>query len=201
MKRSIKNTIMIGMAAVLIGTSVITFSYADLKGNGGSFTPPSFSQSENMPGGFGNGIPDGNGFNNSDSQSDSQMPEMPDKNSSQTPQAPPSDSNQNSQQSETPNASGQQTPDDNSTQSSTQENSGASSSSTSVESKSNTLPSQNGFKDNMTNMRKQSKVLTILCYAFSALQIAILLMILVYLIISRFNKRSFNQIFPKNKTE
>ena len=44
MKKSIKNTIMIGMAAVLIGTSAVTISYAKGSRSMQMPTPPSQSQ-------------------------------------------------------------------------------------------------------------------------------------------------------------
>ena len=170
---------MIGMAAVLVGTSLITFSYADSAGSRGNFPSGGFSQTESLPENFEKGFPNGDSNNQppefgSDSQSDSQ----------QMPQPP-----------EMPDSSDEQTQNNNS-QSENQENS-SSSSNTSVSNNNNAFPSQ----DKIPEMKKKSKVVPVLCYAFAAVQIAILLMILVYLIISKFNKKSFNQVFPEKKTE
>ena len=206
MKKSIKNTIMIGMAAVLIGTSAVTISYAkDGKGANG-FSPPSFSQQSsgnqssspfenfsndgnNQNGGFGKNQTPGNQQNGS---------------SSEQPQPPSSQQNDSSSQQQQPpgnqqNDSGsQQSQSSQSSDSNTQSSSSAANTSLSVEtlaaedaSASNTakqhLP-QNSFK------HKETSIVMALCYMFAALQIAIILAILAYLIISKFNEISFNEV-------
>ncbi len=180
MKRNVKNIIMIGMAIVMIGTSAITCRYAETQSRGFN-SPPSFSQSENgsrqftpPQGGFPGGSQNGN--------SNQQPPEFPGNgNSSEMPELPDGNNNAQSQ--------------DNSEEKS--ENN--SSSNTSVET-AQSSGEMNSMRA-MPSMKKQSNVLSILCYAFMAVQLAILLMIIAYLIVSKFNKLSYNQVFGANKKE
>ena len=217
MKKSIKNTIMIGMAAVLIGTSAVTISYA--RGNkGAQMMPPQIQsgQFENQQGNnpFGGFDQDQSGSNQNGNKSN--RPQMPgnqqggNSDSSQQPQAPGNQSSgdSNNQLPQAPNdqnsgGNTQQNSDNGSEKSSSEKSSSDSSTNTSLSVESlaaedaaqsteqNTaqknLPS-NGFN------RKGTNVISALCYMFAALQIAIILAMLIYLIISKMNKISFNEV-------
>ena len=194
MKKSIKNTIMIGMAAVLIGTSAVTISYAK-ENRGAQFSPPSQiqqsdgNQSQNPFENFsqnGDGQK-GNGF------SDRQFPDNQQGDSSQNsnnqPPQPPSNQQNGSDS--------QQTPDNSeNSESSTESKDSATNTSLSIDSFAQD-DSQNaarqGFPANNFRSRNSS-IISALCYMFAALQIAIILSILAYLIISKMNKISFNEV-------
>ena len=185
MKRSIKNTIMIGMAAVLIGTSAITFAYAGTQ-NRTMATPPGFSQS------FG-GSDSSDGFNKQFPGGDNQQPpEFPNGDSSQQPQMPPGDNSQDSQQNENAQPPAQS---EDSTKSSSQTSLSTDNSNTADAATTETA------KDFPKQMKSQSKLVSTVCYVFLAVQIAILLSILAYLIISKMNKVSFSQLFPEKSKE
>ena len=198
MKKSIKNTIMIGMAAVLIGTSAITVSYAKGSRSMQMPTPPSQSQQsdENQNGNPFENFSQNSGSQNSNSSQQPQMPNQQNGNSSQQPQRPDGNS------SATPQAPNNEQSDSNSNQSksdSSTESSGSSSTNTSLSIEalaaedadaqtSQQMMPANDFKGRNTS------VISALCYMFSALQIAIILAILAYLIISKFNEVSFNEV-------
>ena len=238
MKKSIKNVIMIGMAAVLIGTSAVTFAYA--KTNTNVRQLPSFSQQ----GGTFQGMPDmQNGSNQNGSDNQQSLPEMPSgdnqngsgsqqtppdlpngdnqngSGSQQTPPEMPSGDNQNSSGSQqTPpempsddnqNGSGsQQTPPDLPSGDGQNDSNASDSQSDSTEtpnSQGTSLSTEDGSTEskmmpqfqNGGGMTKNNVVIASLCYAFLALQLGIVLLIIVYLIMSRFNKLSFNEVFKK----
>ncbi len=210
MKKSIKNVIMIGMAAVLIGTSAVTFSYARVNTNSGRMPQASFSQ-EMQPFGQHDGMNGGNGSdsdsNNNSNGNQQTPPEMPsgdNQNSSgdsqQTPPEMPGGDSQSSsgdsQQAppEMPNGDSQNSDE---TQDSTEapDNKGTSvSTDASNETDAKMMPQG---MDSGRGMTKNNVVIASLCYAFLALQLGIVLLIIVYLIMSKFNKISFNEVFKK----
>ena len=202
MKKSIKNTIMIGMAAVLIGTSAITISYAK-ENRAPQFSPPSQSQQSS-------GNQSGNPFENFNQNGDNQQGnnfknrQLPDNqkgsdssgsNSNQPPQPPNNQQGEsNPQQEQAPNNS-------DSGESSTESKDSSTNTSLSIESLAQD-DAQNtamqGFPDNNFKS-KNSTVISALCYMFAALQIAIILSILAYLIISKMNRISFNEVLANMK--
>ena len=208
MKKSIKNTIMIGMAAVLIGTSAITVSYAQINKGANQFAPPSFSQQAD---GEQNGNPfenfdrdaDGknsNGFNQShmpnqqgDSSQQPQAPNQQNGDSSQQPQAPNQQNGDSSQQPQAPPSNSENSDSKTESDSSSSTNTSLSVEALAAEDGNTTQSTQqkmptNGFRG------KNGGVISALCYMFAALQIAIILAILAYLIISKFNDISFNEV-------
>ncbi len=208
MKPSIKNTIMIGMAVVLIGTSAVTISYAGER-NGAQ---PQFSQSQqfrqpqraNPFDGFGK---NGNGQNGKNSQ----QPQMPDNqqgnNSQQPPQMPDNQQGNNSQQPpQAPDSSKdnggnqQQTPGD-SQENSDSKQKGTSASDTElniiqISASESDTQSTADVKMQADNFRHGLRFgfVSGICYMFAAVQIAIILAILIYLIISKMNRKSFNEV-------
>ena len=197
MKKSIKNTIMIGMAAVLIGTSAVTISYAK-ENRGAQFSPPSQiqqfegNQSENPFENFGQngGNQNGNNFNPPQRPDNQQGSDSSGENSNQPPQPP------SSQQGESSNSQQPQTPDSSENSESTESKDSSTNTSYSIDSLAQD-DSQNtakqGFPANKFRSRNTT-VISALCYMFAALQIAIILAILAYLIISKMNKISFNEV-------
>lgn len=200
MKKSIKNTIMIGMAAVLIGTSAVTISYAKDGKGANEFAPPAFSQQFD-------GEQSGKPFGNFDSDKSKQnggfdKNKMPDNQqnggNSQQPQPPSNQQNgSNSQQPQAPQSS-----NDSSTESNSESSSSATNTSLSVEAfaaeDSSAQTAQKNLPSN--NFRGGNiGVIQALCYMFAALQIAIILAILAYLIISKFNDVSFNEVLANMK--
>ena len=190
MKKSIKNTIMIGMAAVLIGTSAVTISYAKEGKGANAFSPPSFSQQFDGEQG---GNPFENFSRNGDSQSGgfdkNKMPDNQQNGNSQQPQ-PPSNQ-QDSDSSQQPQAPGS------SNESSTESSSSSTNTSLSIDSLASEDASAQTAQKNMpsNNFRGSSiGAISALCYLFAALQIAIILAIIAYLIISKFNDVSFNEV-------
>ena len=217
LKPSIKNTIMIGMAVVLIGTSAVTISYA----GGRNGAEPQFSQSQqfeqrqnvNPFESFGQdrgNQNDGNSKqspqmpdNQQDGNSSQQPPQMPDNqqdgNNNQPPQAPDSSQDNSGSQQQTP---------DSSQGSSDSKQKGTSATDTEL----NVINTAAADSDtqNTADMKMPAdnfrnggnfKVVSSLCYMFAAVQIAIILAILLYLIISKMNRKSFNEIIAgmKNK--
>ena len=193
MKKSIKNTIMIGMAAVLIGTSAVTISYA--RGNkGAQMMPPQIQsgqfdnqQGNNPFGGF-----DQEGQKDKNKQFDSSQ--TPDDNNNQPPQSPGG----SEQPPQTPKSSedtdgkskGEDTEDSKTTNTTLSIESlatGDSAQSADQNTAQKSFP-VNGFS------RKNTNVISALCYMFAALQIAIILAMLIYLIISKMNRISFNEV-------
>ncbi len=226
MKRSIKNIIMTGMAIVMIGTSAITCSYAGIQSHSGNMTPPAFSQQENGQGQFGPSqggmqgkndnnsskqMPEMNG-NGSDSNNSQQPPEMngngSDSNNSQQPpemNGNGSDSN-NSQQ--PPEMNGNSSDSNNSQQPPEMDGNTSGSDNSQSDSKSSNTSTDNTAAVTQTSldtseakmspvMNKNNSGIAALCYIFLAVQLAILLMIIAYLIISKGNKLSFNEVFKK----
>lgn len=219
MKKALKNTIMIGMAAVLIGTSAVTFSYASEKQHiasmpqsGYSQQMPDFGGKNDFSGGFSNdgqdGFPGGN----------QQTPQAPNAggNQQQSPQAPNSDGNSNNNQKQ------QQPPQQNDSgdsQQSTQpglpdnNNESEKSAESSTDSKGTSTAGSDlefeqlaaGIETETADRRMMKKggfnAVSFLLYAFCAVQVTILLMILVYLILSKFNRLSFNTVFPPKTKE
>lgn len=211
MKKSIKNTIMIGMAAVLIGTSAITFSYAQINDHQGQ-PPMSFSQSgdRQMQGkDFGGQKPDFDNKQDNQQGGDSQQapPSQNNQKDGNAQQAPPEQNGQ--QQGEQPqNGAQSQNKDGNSTKASDAETSLESEISTAEntsnqdEQKRQMPDAPQGFGQmQMPQQSSNSKFASIICYAFMAVQLAIILMIIAYLFLSKFNTLSFNQVFPEKKTE
>lgn len=204
MKQSIKNTIMIGMAVVLVGTSAVTISYA--KGQNG--TQPAFPQSQSQPfeqnsgeKAFENFGQNGNG-QSSDNSNQKQMPGNQ-QGSGQQPQLP--DNQQQGENQQPPQMPDNQQ-DDSSTQSESQDGGavqkGTSTAdgsadvvATSSESDSSSLnTAQHNLPPDGFSHRGNGGIISALCYMFAAVQIAIILAILAYLIISRFNRRSYNEV-------
>ena len=201
MKKSIKNTIMVGMAAVLIGTTAITFAYAD-RNNAPSMVPysQSFEQQDsgNPLESFGNdnqqNLPplnrqdNQNSQNNQDSQNNQKR--QSDKNA-QRPQGPPSDNRQAPS-----NADDAQSENDAETEGNgtAQKGTAATGDAEIINVNKNGMPSRN-------NMPRQSNfhAIVILCYLFGALQIMIVAAIALYLFLSKGNSLSFQQILTKFK--
>ncbi len=209
MKPSIKNTIMIGMAAVLIGTSAVTISYA----GGRNGAKPQISQSEQFEQRQ-DGIPFDSFERNGNAQNggNSQQPQMPDGNrqrgnNAQPPQTPDSQQGSDSQQApQTPDSSQdksdneQQTPDE-----SQNGNNGKQKDTVASDTALNavqTSVSESGARNTADmkmpadNFRRGGgfNAVSALCYMFAAVQIAIILSILLYLIISKMNRKSFNEV-------
>ena len=220
MKKSIKNTIMIGMAAVLIGTSAVTISYAQQNKGAAPFAPPSFSQqsdrnqNENPFESFNQ-----NGNNQNGGFGDRQLPENQQNGSSSDIPSPP-DENQsggNSQQSRAPGgsqdssgSSQQQAPNSTEGSDSNSDNSNSNNSSSSAANTSlsvEALAEEDAVSQNTSQQRmpangvknRNGSVISALCYMFAALQIAIILSILAYLIISKMNRISFNEVLANMK--
>ncbi|MBE6741128.1 MAG: hypothetical protein E7570_02385 [Ruminococcaceae bacterium] len=202
MKKSIKNTIMIGMAAVLIGTSAVTISYAKGSRSMQMPNPPSQSQqfdgqqSGEQFGKFEQDNQQNNGFSqhqkpgNQQNGSSSQQPQMP------------NNQGENSSQEQAPNNQNDsaQTPD-NSQNSSENSSSSAKNTSLSVEA----LAAEDGnlqavdesaAKKSLpsSSFSRNGSIVPALCYMFAAVQIAIILSIIAYLIISKMNRISFNEV-------
>ena len=214
MKRSVKNVIMIGMAAVLIGTSAITFSYA--RDNSPEFAVQSQSQQfekrdangnsqENPIDNFGNGSQNSNSDseNSQNSQQFGQRPQTPpsdnQQSDSQNSQQPPQmqgDDSQNSQQPPSlPDSEQQQdnaSPNEEGTSSDSEElniiGTVSDSDSAEITDAAKKMPSH-GQRNN------GSDAVSVLCYLFGALQVGIIIAIIAYLIVSKFNKISFNKLF------
>ncbi len=165
MKQSVKNVIMIGMAAVLIGTSAVTISYA---GTGARMqSRPEFSQN-------GEQRQNGSPFESFDGERNG----MPGGNRS---------FGGNSQQ--TPDNSGSSSENGNAPQKNTStESDGLSLNAAAVGAQSSEAAVP------MRNFGKSAGIISGLCYAFAAVQIAIILAIIIYLILSKFNKISFNTV-------
>ena len=184
---------MLGMAVVLVGTTAITFSYAGDK----TSAPPMMNQSEQF--GQSNGEnpienfggkseQKGNNKSNNntppefnaqgESQNDSQNggqqnnqpPQMPDSNQDNQK----SDENQNSDSNENAAPKGKNTSTD-----------------------SNELSTANASMPMQMPSRGHRDIISVLCYVFGGLQLAIILMILLYLAFSEFNRLSFNQTLSK----
>jgi hypothetical protein len=208
MKPSIKNTIMIGMTVVLIGTSAVTISYAGER-NGAQ---PQFSQSQQFRQPQSGNPFDGFGKNgNSQNGGNLQQPQMPDNqqgnNSQQPPQMPDNQQGNNSQQPpQAPDSSKdnggnqQQTPGD-SQENSDSKQKGTSASDTELNiiqtsaSESDTQSTAD-VKMQADNFRHglRFNFVSGICYMFAAVQIAIILAVLIYLIISKMNRKSFNEV-------
>lgn len=210
MKRSIKNTIMIGMAAVLIGTGTITYAYANSCAGANA---PQTQMGQQMPD-FKN---DGgmNRFDNDNKNGGGKQMQPPQQNENDNNKQAPQQNgdNQNTPPQQNGEQSSQTSPslpqNENNTNSNEQnaessEGNSANNSNTSAESADAEFEAlasnlnQNGMKE-----RKgfNGKVKSFLCYAFLAVQLAIFLLILIYLILSKFNKLSFNQVFPEKQKQ
>lgn len=210
MKKSMKNLIMVGMAVVLVGTSAITIKYAS---NETGHPPqvngmPQFEQRGDFNNQNGKSIQDFGNQNGGSTQG---------KNGNQ-PQTPPNgNQNDNGQ-------FGKQQPDNN--QNSTEDNSGsdnsksqndssqsgsnnqsdsnapnqkatsADSSALNFESTENTA--MQGFNQRGANLQIAE---TVACYIFAAVQIGIIILILLYLVFSEFNKLTYNQTAAKFKKQ
>ncbi len=217
MKKSIKNTIMIGMAAVLIGTSAVTYGYINVTSHAGQMPQQGFTQQgdgNSFDGKFDRQLPNGGNspdFGSGNAQGGSSAPEQnqtPDSGTPQQGQLPDNGTQQqngsNAQQPPQENGDNAQQPPQENSDGAQQEQDGKSSSNTSTDgAKENTeqLSVETQAENAMPKIRRSNTALNILCYAFLAVQLAILLMDIVYLIISKFNKLSFNQVFPENKAE
>ena len=201
MKKSIKNTIMVGMAAVLIGTSAITFSYTQIndRQNQIPFSASQFDGNQMQ----GNNRADMPEFTNTQKGTADLDNNTQDKNAQQTP---PNQNEQNTpQQGEQPQqgAENQNTPQQGEqNQTDDGNNNKQSVSLQSDSSESGQLPNlpQNFDKSKMPS-RGNSKITSIVCFAFLGVQLAIILMIIAYLFVSKFNRLSFNQVFPEKKVE
>ncbi|MBR3148653.1 MAG: hypothetical protein IKF64_00640 [Eubacterium sp.] len=212
MKKSIKNTIMIGMAAVLIGTSAVTFGYASDKGQNMPMISQKqqFGQQDNSQGQ--NPLED---FGSQNKNSQGGRPEMPEQNgrqqNSKDNQQPPENNNQqdsqNNQQPPQSNGSqndaqqnqppAQQNENQNSADDSKAQSSEPNSSGTSINSETAAIQVSKGAPQQMN--RPHGKALSVICYCFMALQLGIVVAILLYLAFSEFNKLSFNQTLSKFK--
>ena len=199
MKKSIKNFIMIGMAVVLVGTSAVTFTYASDKG--AMMPQQSFSQEFGQRDGFGQS--GGNnpleGFGSDNSQNGAQQNTPPSMNGSgqngNTQQSPPSDNQQSSDNQnapQTPPSDSQQNDDSKTTENATpnEKDTATSNEDLTVTNTAKMMPQQRGG---------HGDVISVLCYLFGGLQIGIIVLILLYLAFSEFNKMSFNQTLSKFK--
>ena len=223
MKKSVKNVIMIGMTAVLIGTSAITISYAKqdrgFRPDSGMPQMQQFDnqQSQNPFGGFKQDNNNQNGNNSQKPQmpdnqqgDNSQQPQPPSNQQGDSSQQPPSNQQGDSTQQQPPsnqknNSSQQaQTPDkqESSNDNSTNEKSASDTSLSLVSTSSNNTDiqlsdtqstAQKGFPENGFKSRNFG-VISVLCYVFAGVQILIILLSIIYLIISRFNKKSYNEV-------
>lgn len=189
---------MIGMAVVLCGTSAITFSYAS---QGARFDladhPPQIARqfeqdSQNPIDGFGQN-------NQNNNQSENQPPQGDNQSGQQNQQPPQSGQNgQSGEQNEQPQAP----PSDNS---SNQQDDGKQSENSDEKANRNTaLSSESSVESsaqttgNMPQMqRRGTSAISVICYLFFAIQIMILLLIFVYLALSKFNRISFNEVAQK----
>lgn len=210
---------MIGMAVVLIGTSAVTISYA--KGSSGApqgiMMSQQFGEGQNAEQ-FDNFKQRGNNQNggnfgqpqcpNNQQGGNSQQPQFPNNqqgDSSQQPQAPNNQQGDSSQQPQAPN--NQQNSDSQKAQSDSKDSDNAEKDNTStntslsiealVAEDSNNQSqstSQQSLPARSFNHSRHAGVVSALCYMFAALQILILLLMIVYLIISKFNKISYNEV-------
>ena len=201
MKQSIKNTIMIGMAVVLVGTSAVTISYAQTnRGAQPDFAQQQFGQFEQNSNrdAFENFGQNGNSQSSDNSnqnqlpgnqQGSSQQPQSPgNQQGAQPPQMPDNKQGDSSAQSESQDSGTAQQKGTSVTESDSDAITTAQNSSDSLNTAQSNLPPA-GF-----DRRGGFKTISALCYMFAAIQIAIILAILAYLIISRFNKRSYNEV-------
>jgi hypothetical protein len=207
---------MIGMAVVLVGTSAVTFTYASDKG--AMMPQQSFSQEFGQRDGFGQS--DGNnpleGFGSDNSQNGAQQNTPPSMNGSgqngNTQQTPPSDNQQSSDNQNAPQAppsdSQQSSDNQNAPQTPPSDNQKSDDSKTTENATPNEKDTATRNEDlNVTNTAKMmpqqrgshGDVISVLCYLFGGLQIGIIVLILLYLAFSEFNKMSFNQTLSKFK--
>lgn len=221
MKKSIKNTIMIGMAVVMIGTSAITFSYASLNEHREISAPPEFSQSQQGKNGFNENnferrLPNGENsdrmpdFNNGSQQNSQQNGQK------QPPQKEQQPNSSDNSENKTPDGNAPQQSEGNapqqpqsgqnsqSQQNGSESNSNANSTDTSLESDTAeiellTSEGEAATAKAMPVMKRNTGAVIVISYIFFAVQIAIILMIIAYLIVSKFNSLSFNQVFPEKK--
>ncbi len=198
MKRSFKNTIMIGMAAVLIGTSAVTISYA------ATATPRAqpFAAGQTQQGAFdgaqGNPI---EGFGNQqggqtpqDNQGafpfDSQQSDSAQQNEQQNGQQAQDKTQENADSNQAP-AAPDQKQEENSTPPSGRN-------SVSDEAPSVTNTAKGNFRQ-MQPQRRGGTVIAVLCYLFAALQIGIVAAIALWLVMSKMNKLSFQKTLCRLK--
>ncbi len=207
---------MVTMAVVMIGTSAVTYSYAGMQTRRAEM-PSGIVQFDreregsSSDGKFEKGLPNGNSNSGRPDMNGNSQQQSPGSNTQQ-PQAPSGDSQQapdsNAQQPQAPRGDSQQTPDNNAQQpqAPSQDNSEESknSSNTSLESDAAEIVQLSATesampKGDMKQTRGGSTAVSVICYIFLAVQIAILLMIIAYLIASKMNKISFSELFPDEK--
>ena len=194
MKKSLKNTVMIGLAVVLIGTSAVTFCYA----KEGSAPQPQIQNEQQIPySDFGNGRnPIENfGQNNQNQNGENNGRNMP---------QPPQGNQQQGGNSQPPqqNNGEQQKPDGAPNDNATQQDDSSESSQQAPQSDGTSLTESTEITEVNRNMPirmrgGRSNWVSALCYAFLAVQIAIVLLIISYLAFSKFNKLSYNQTVAK----
>lgn len=186
MKRNIKNIIMLILVVLVIGSMVFTMNYAknhittnnkEMTNENG--TPPSMSNNQNNSSNDNNqnsntppSKPDGENNNEQNNNNTNEPPEKPE-GDNQTPPEKPSDSN----------------------------DSGNNGSSTSGDEKgndqnSNTPPSMPNGQNGLGNMNNQNSIdLTTCYYVAFAIESLILSSLIIYLIMSSFNKKTFKETF------
>jgi len=200
MKKSLKNTIMIGLAVVLLGTSTITYCYA----SEGKAAQPRMQQSQQAPdfernGGqnpienFGKDSQDSNSNNNNnnDNNNSGNMPQPPQGNG-QAPEGVPN-------QGEAPAQNNDSQQDDSAKQEDGTTEATPNDKGTAAESDDvNVIDTNRGLAP-MQSRGHRSDAVAVACYVFLAVQIAIILMILSYLAFSKFNKLTYKQTIAKFK--
>ena len=186
MKRNIKNIIMLILVVLVIGTMVFTMNYAknhittnnkEMTNENG--TPPSMPNNQNNSSNDNNqnsntppSKPDGENNNEQNNNNTNEPPEKPE-GDNQTPPEKPSDSN----------------------------DSGNNGSSTSGDEKgndqnSNTPPSMPNGQNGSGNMNNQNSIDLSTCYYVAfAIESLILSSLIIYLIMSSFNKKTFKETF------
>ncbi len=225
MKQSMKNLIMIGMAVILVGTSAITFRYAS---SGTGHMPqmngmPQFeqrgdfgnqNQGENPVQDFGNGKQDGNNQQTppdtdsqptppngkQDGKNDRQMPDGNNGTDGKSDSNQQNDSNDNKSDSNSAQQKGTSAESSELTLVSTAQQNNAPSNGSDQVANNNTQSTEStamqGFYKRGFSLNIVEKIA---CYIFAAIQIGIIIMILLYLAFSEFNKLSYKQTVAKLK--
>ena len=208
--RAIKNVIMILMIALLCAGSYFTMDYAKnhIQSSGFEMQMPSGE----MPGGFSGNSSDSDSSDSTDSSdssgsdSSNQPPEMPSGDSSSSSNQPPSPpssdgSSSSNQPPEMPSGDSDsmpQPPDMSNGDSSDSSNSMPTSPSGDSSDSSGSMPTPPS--GDMKGFPGQSKKLTAVYYVLFSCESLLIALILVYLIMSQFNKKSFKETFKSSKS-
>ena len=192
---------MVAMAVVLVGTSAVTFSYASDK----TVAPPTMNQGEQFNQGNNQNDFKNDGENplenfgeKSNQSGSSDRPTPPNMNGNsdgKSSATPPSDNQQDSQSDSQQGNQPPEMPDSNQQDNDSSDSSSANGKGTSASG------DELNVIDTARPMQREfgghSDIISVLCYLFGALQIGIIVMILVYLAFSEFNKLSFSQTVSK----